>query len=153
MDTLAYKHEQKGTQEKFSAEENEIPRKDPPGFVPWSNPNELQATDRITRTTQDPGTSGRSSTGRLDTNPGAEANTPRRRLPELIEQTRSGAVAVPGFDGEQGHDDDGLTIWDGNDEQATITFHEESTVHVVAETLDVEAKIRMLRELDQAVRE
>jgi hypothetical protein len=42
----------------WAAEEKEIRRKDPPGFVRWSNPNELQATDRITHTAQGPGTSG-----------------------------------------------------------------------------------------------
>jgi hypothetical protein len=60
---------------------------------------------------------------------------------------------VPGFDGEQGHNDEGFTVWDGNDEQATITFHEELTVHVVAEAVDTEAENRILREHDQAVRE
>jgi tetratricopeptide (TPR) repeat protein len=137
--------------EKGTAEENEIPKKDPPGFVPWSNPIELQATDRITRTTQDPGTSGRSSAGRLDTNPGAEANTPRRRLPE----TPPGAVAVPGpgFDDEQGQDDDGFTIWDVNDEQATIPPRDEPTLNVIARAVDTEEEERIRREQDRLRRE
>jgi tetratricopeptide (TPR) repeat protein len=116
-------------------------------------PNEVEATDRITRTTQDPGTSARSSAGRLETNPGAEANTPRRRLPEFIEQTRPGAVAVPGFDGEQGQDDDGFTIWDGNDEQTTIPPRDEPTLNVVAEAVDTEEEERIRREQDQLRRE
>jgi hypothetical protein len=214
--------------EKQAAEENEIPRKNPPGFVPWSNPNELQATDRITRTTQQPseekkrstfeeegqlkgasdghvpgsnpdarllsnearhavhgfyeveeeknmkgpspkvtpnepqatdritrttqgpGVSGRSSAGHPDTSLGAEALSRRgRHPPAFIEQTPPGAVAVSGFDSKQEHNDDGFTIWDGNDEEATITSHEESTVHVVAEAVDTEAETRMLREQDQ----
>jgi hypothetical protein len=100
----------------FLDEEETAEENDPPGFVPWSNPSELQATGRITRTTQDPGTSGISSAGRPDAKAGAEVTTPRRRLPELIKQTPPGAVAKPGpgFDSEQGHDDDEFTIWEGN---------------------------------------
>jgi hypothetical protein len=275
--------------------DEEAEQNDLPGFVPWSNPNELQATDRITRTTQDSGTSARSSAGRPDTNPGAETSTPRRLLPELIEQnkvhekgdtkqpsmeisdlkkehvtfalkdeedivmeegviseewekieeaadgrvpgfdpnewgvsndnessesthgssggrqaesslrgpnaspgeeavgsrahppnnaqrrtytfppTRPGAVRVrgpgneglgededeeqmtvvtqPGCDGEQGHDDDGLTIWDGNDEQATIPTRDEPTLNVIARAVDTEEEERIIREQDQLRRE
>jgi hypothetical protein len=102
------------------AEEREIRGKGPPGFVPWSNPNELQATDRITRTTQGPGTSGSrrvvrvSSARHQDTSLGAESlSRPGRRHPVFIEETRPGAVVVPGIDS------DGLTVEEAYDEQAT----------------------------------
>jgi hypothetical protein len=102
------------------SEENEIRRKDPPEFVPWSNPNELQATDRITRTTQGPGTSGsrhvaRASSARYpDTSLGAEAlSRPGRHHPVCIEEKRPGAVVAPGIDSEEGNGNDELAIEEG----------------------------------------
>jgi hypothetical protein len=67
----------------------------------------------------------------------------------FIEETRPGAVAVPGFDREERHDNDGLTIEEGYDEQATTASHEESTVHIIAQAVDTEAENRRLREQDQ----
>jgi hypothetical protein len=51
----------------------------------------------------------------------------------FIEETHPGAVAVPGFDGKGGHDNnDGLTIEEGYSDQTTIASHKESTVLVTA---------------------
>jgi hypothetical protein len=138
-------------------DENEIRRND----VLWSNPNELQATDRITRTRQGPGTSGSrrvvhvSSARHPDTSLGAEALSKPRRPPVIIEQRRPGAVSVPGpgIDSEERNEDDGLTIWGGNDEEAAISPRDESTVQIIAQAVDTEEENRILREQDQLRRE
>jgi hypothetical protein len=137
--------------EKETAEENEIRRKDPPGFVQWSNPNELQATER--NATQGPGTSGSRrvvsacSARHPDTSVGAEALSKLRRPPVFIEETRPGAVVVPGIDS------DGLTVEEAYYEQATIAPHDQSTVQIIARTVDTEEENRILREQDQLRRE
>jgi hypothetical protein len=88
--------------------------------------------------------------GRQDASPGAEAlSSPGRHHPVLIEETRPGAVVVPGFDSQEGHDNDELTIEEGYEGQETIAPHEESTVHIIAQTVDTEEENRLLRELDQ----
>jgi hypothetical protein len=134
----------------WAAEEKEIRRKDPPGFVRWSNPNELQATDRITHTAQGPGTSGSrravhaTSARHPDTSLGAETlSRPGRRHPLFIEESRPAAVVVPGIESH------GLTVEEAYDEQATIASHEESTVHIIAQAVDTEEENRLRRELDQ----
>lgn len=121
------------------AEENDTQRTDPPGFFPWSNPNELEATDR--NITQGTGTSGTgrmvSSTNQQDTSPGAEVLCqpgPALRPPVFIKEERPGGVLVPGIDSN------GLMIEEGYDEQVTIASGQESTstFDVSARTVDTE---------------
>jgi hypothetical protein len=131
-----------------TAEDNEIRRKD----VRWSNPNGLQ---------QGPDKSGSLRVGRFssarhqDTSPGAEAvSEPGRRHPVLNKETRPGAVVVPGpFPDNEAVVEDGFTIWNGNEEQATIPPHAEPTLNVIARAVDTEEEERILREQDQLRRE
>jgi hypothetical protein len=145
------------TPKKSLFDEEEIrKRKDPPGCVPLSHPNELHATNR--KIQPGPGTSERrrvvSSTRNQDTSPGAEAlSRPRRLHPVSIEERRPGVVVVPGFDDEGEYPDDGLTIEEGYDEQVTIASHEESTVHIYARAVDTEEENRILREQDHILYE
>jgi hypothetical protein len=71
----------------------------------------------------------------------------------FTEETRPGAVVVPGLHTEEGYNDDGLTIDEGCGEQVNNAPYEESTVHIFARAVDTEEENQRLRAFDQALRE
>jgi hypothetical protein len=149
------------------AEGKKIQRKDPPRHVPWSNPNELRATDRNIAQglvaeegigIEYPRTSVSrrvvSSARYQDTSLGADALVSQDRHHQVfIEERRPGAVREGGLGNEQGQEEDERTIEIGDGEQATVATRDESTVHIIARAVDTEEENRMRHERDQAVRE
>jgi len=69
------------------------------------------------------------------------------------ENNNPGAFREGMSDCERAAEEDGLIVAVEDEEQATVTTREESTIQIVAHVVDMEEEDRIRRELDEAVRE
>jgi hypothetical protein len=156
-----FRYEAEEEEEKKKEKNKEISKTNPPGQVPWSNPNRVPAKDRNAAigglvAQEGLGIESPDTTGSRRVTPtrgpvisaGAAPLVSDAHHHYFTEEIRPGAVRVTGLGYEEGFEDDEYTV---DVEQATLATREESisTVKVIARVVDTEEENRRLREQDR----